>query len=144
MHPSNRYTAPGEVRLSITSSNKARQSFDLSSGGEYSTPTPPDQARHLRFQYQWKIKSCVSSLSLELACVQQSLSRHNYWVTCPPPAVLKRVFCQEACAHLLIRSEAEPKSREQATTVPTVHTAYFLAQLQSTQRVGCRMDEWFW
>lgn len=81
---------------------------------------------------------------LNKQCVQQSLSRHNYWVTCPPPALLKRVFCQKACAHLLIHSEAEPKNREQATTVQIVHIAYFLAQLQSTQRVGCRLDEWFW
>lgn len=107
------------MRFSVTSSNKARQSFDLYSGGECSIPSLPDQVRHLRFfQYQWKIKSCVSSLSLGLACAQRSLSIHNYWVTCPPPALLERVFCQRACAHLLIHSEAEPKKHETGLNCP--------------------------
>lgn len=75
-------------------------------------------------------------VSVPWTCMRASKSAHtHYCVTCPPPTLPKRVFCQRACAHahLLIHSEAESRNRQQATAVQIIHAAYFLAQLQSTQ-----------
>lgn len=84
-------------KLCINSSNKTRKSFELYSAGEYSISSLTGQARHLRFfQRQWKTKSCISSLSLELVCVHQSLYIHITGLRALLPTFLKKGIFPES------------------------------------------------